>query len=147
MVKKSIFTFILITSLATIHSCKTIAADVGCNGKYSAANINLLDAILLNRKYGGDFTRQLEMFLDLKKDSTFQIEFCQQKIVFDGKWKTDGDYVLLYDVYNHYLSRPDESFRLFREPKKKLIFFPNKTQKTINNRDSIIITYTVLEMK
>ena len=142
--KGLIFTLILFTSIALIHSCKTKA--IGINGKYTTADIKLLDALLLKRKYGGDFTYQLEMVLDLKKDSTFQIGFCQRKIVFDGKWKMDGDYVLLYNVHNYYLGRPVDSFKLYREPKEKLIFFPNRTKRTINNRDSMITTYTVLKI-
>jgi hypothetical protein len=140
----SLLTIILFASLAFIHSCKTKARDI--IGKYTTANINLLDALLLKRKFGGDFTYQLAMVIDLKKDSTFQIGFCQRKIVFDGKWKTNGDYVQLYDVYNYYLGRPVDSFVLYREPKENLIFFPNKTKRTINGRDSIIITYTVLKI-
>ncbi len=142
--KAIIFTLILLVAIAFVNSCKT--KEICITGKYTTADIMLLDALLLKRKYGGDFSYQLEMVLDLKKDSTFQIGFCQRKIVFDGKWKMDGDYVLLYNVHNYYLGRPVDSFKLYREPKEKLIFFPNRTKRTINNRDTIMTTYTVLKI-
>lgn len=145
--KTILFTAILFTSIALIHSCKTkTIGAIGTNGKYTTADINLLDAIVLTWKYGGDFTYQLEMVLDLKKDSTFQIGFCQRKIVFDGKWKMDGDYVLLYNVHNYYLGRPVDSFKLYREPKEQMIFFPNNTKKTMNNKDRSMTKYTVLKI-
>ena len=141
--KTIIFPLILFTSIAFFNSCKT--KDLGINGKYTTANINLLDAFILKWKYGGDFSYQVTMVLDLKKDSTFQLGYCNRKIAFDGNWKIDGDSVLLYNVFNYFVGKPVISFKIFRELKEQSIFFPNRIKKTINNSDSIITTYTVLK--
>jgi hypothetical protein len=141
--KTIIFPLILFTSIAFFNSCKT--KDLGINGKYTTANINLLDAFILKWKYGGDFSYQVKMVLDLKKDSTFQLGFCNRKIASDGNWKIVGDSVLLYNVFNYFSEKPVNSFKVFRESKEKSIFFPNRIKKTINNSDSIITTYTVLK--
>lgn len=142
--KPVIFILILFTSIAFLNSCKT--KDIGVPGKYTTANINLLDAFLLKMKYGGDFTYQLEMVLDLKKDSTFQIGYCPRKIVFDGNWKVDGDSVLLYNIFNHAFGKLVNSFKVYKAPKQNSLFFPNSIKRTINKRDTMIITYTVLKI-
>lgn len=139
-----IFVLALFTTIAFLNSCKT--KDIGIPGKYTTANMNLLDALLLKMKYGGDFTYQLEMVLDLKKDSTFQIGYCPRKIVFDGNWKVDGDSVLLYNVFNHAFGKLVSSFKVYKAPKQNSIFFPNSIKRTINKRDTMIITYTVLKI-
>ena len=142
--KTIIFPLILFTSIAFFNSCKTKA--LGINGKYTTANINILNAFILKWKYGGDFSYQVTMVLDLKKDSTFQLGFCNRKIAYDGNWKVDGDSVLLYNVFNYFSGKPVNSFKIFRESKEMSIFFPNRIKKTINNRDSIITTYSVLKI-
>ena len=139
-----IFVLALFTTIAFLNSCKT--REIGIPGKYTTANINLLDALLLKMKYGGDFTYQLEMVLDLKKDSTFHIGYCPRKIVFDGNWKVDGDSVLLYNVFNHAFGKLVSSFKVYKAPKQNSIFFPNSIKRTINKRDTMIITYTVLKI-
>ena len=143
-IKSIIFTLILFPSIVFINSCKT--KEISTNGKYTTANINLLDALFFNWKYGGDFTYQTTMVLDLKNDSTFQIGYCQRKIVFDGKWKVEGDSVLLYNVFNYYLGKHVDSYKVYSEPKKKSIFFPCKINRTLNKRDTIITNYTVLKI-
>ncbi len=142
--KTIIFPLILFTSIAFFNSCKT--KSLGINGIYTTANINILNAFILKWKYGGDFSYQVTMVLDLKKDSTFQLGFCNRKIAYDGNWKVDGDSVLLYNVFNYFSGKPVNSFKIFRESKEMSIFFPNRIKKTINNRDSIITTYSVLKI-
>ena len=75
--KSVIISLLLFTLIAFINSCKT--KNLGINGKYTTANIQLLDALILKGKFGGDFTYQIEMVLDLKEDSTFQIDFFKGK--------------------------------------------------------------------
>jgi hypothetical protein len=142
--KLIVISLLLFTSIVFINSCKT--KDLGINGKYTTANIQLLDALILKGKFGGDFTYQIEMVLDLKEDSTFQIGFCQRKIAFVGNWKIEGDSVLLYNVFSYYLNKSVDSYKVYREPKDKKIFFPNKTKRIIKGKDTISTTYTVLKI-
>jgi hypothetical protein len=142
--KLIVISLLLFTSIVFINSCKTKV--LGINGKYTTANINLLDALILKAKFGGDFTYQIEMVLDLKEDSTFQIGFCQRKIAFVGNWKIEGDSVLLYNVFSYYSGKRVDSYKVYREPKDKKIFFPNKTKRIIKGKDTISTTYTVLKI-
>lgn len=142
--KLLVISLLLITSITIINSCKT--KDLGTNGKYTTANIQLLDALILRAKFGGDFTYQIEMVLDLKEDSTFQIGFCQRKIAFVGNWKIEGDSVLLYNVFSYYSNKRVDSYKVYWELEDKKIFFPNKTKRIIKGKDTVSTTYTVLKI-
>jgi hypothetical protein len=140
------FTIVLFTSIMIFSSCETTRKVTAIIGKYTTTNLKPLDVLKLMWQYGAANTYQLEMVLDLKKDSTFQIGFCQRKIVFDGNWKVDGDSIVLYNVFNYYLGRQVDAFKVYREPKKMTIFFPIWTRKIVKNKDTIITNYTLLKI-
>lgn len=111
-------------------------------GKYSTdKNISLLDALKLKAQVSKDFSKQIEMNLNLKSDSTFVVLYCNKKVSISGKWKRSNDTILLHKVRFYYSQNEQENVNLLYDSIKNVIYFPNK----IKLKDSVFECYTVLK--
>lgn len=94
------------------------------SGKYTTINLGYPQIIKFGLKYRDKFSNWSKMMLDLRPDSTFQLGFCDNKVIYEGKWKQKNDTLTLSKCYSYWERKPIKDILLKLDLENGYIFYP-----------------------
>lgn len=135
---------IVVISIFLIFACKDskrLSADEEVFGKYTTKKSSFLEKRFLSDKYGDYFYRKYIMVLNLEKDHTFTIGFCNRKIYASGIWEKRKTGIFLDSMFEYPSQMYMESI-LLRQLENGDIFYP--AIRELDDKPGLDTTITVL---
>lgn len=93
-------------------------------GKYTTIDLGYSQIVKFGLKYRDKFSNWSKMMLDLKHDSTFQIGFCDNKVIYEGRWQQKQDTLVLRKVYSYWERKQIKDILLKLDLENGYIFYP-----------------------